>query len=66
VPVLLRGGCEGATWGVGGGNIEIMMMRHRRLPAIAVLVAMIGLGAVYMRTWGRGAGGDGSALADLE
>ena len=43
-----------------------MMMRHRRLPAIAVLVAMIGIGAIYVRSWGRGAGGDGSSLADLE
>jgi len=40
-------------------------MRHRRWPAILVLVVMIGVGAMYVRSWGRGAGGGGS-LADLE
>ena len=43
----------------------MMMMRHRRLPAIGVLVVMIAIGAIYVRSWGRGAGGGGS-LADLE
>ena len=42
-----------------------MMMRHRRWPAILVLVVMIGVGAIYVRSWGRGAGGNDS-LADLE
>ena len=43
-----------------------MMMRHRRLPAILVLVVMIGVGAIYVRSWGRGAGGNGTTLAELE
>jgi len=42
-----------------------MMMRHRRLPAIAVLVAMIAVGAIYVRSWGKGAAG-GDSLAALE
>jgi predicted Zn-dependent protease len=43
-----------------------MMMRHRRLPAIAVLVAVVAVGLIYVRSWGRGAGGDGTSLAELE
>jgi len=42
-----------------------MMMRHRRLPAIGVMVVMIAIGALYVRSWGRGAG-DGGSLAALE
>jgi len=44
----------------------IMMMRHRRLPAIGVLVVMIAVGAIYVRSWGRGASGGGSSLAEME
>src|SRR4051794_41511810 len=40
-----------------------MMMRHQRLPAVAVLVAAVAVGAIYMRSWGRGAGGADSLAA---
>ena len=43
-----------------------MMMRHRRLPAIAVLVAVVAFGLIYVRSWGRGAGGEAGSLAELE
>lgn len=43
-----------------------MIMRHRRLPAAAVLVAVVAVGLIYVRSWGRGAGGDGTALEALE
>ncbi|HEV8292027.1 MAG TPA: tetratricopeptide repeat protein [Tepidisphaeraceae bacterium] len=46
--------------------IHIMMMRHRRWPAIGVLVVMIAIGAIYVRSWGRGAGGNADSLASLE
>ncbi|HEV8378041.1 MAG TPA: tetratricopeptide repeat protein [Tepidisphaeraceae bacterium] len=46
--------------------IDIMMTRHRRLPAIGVLVVMIAIGAIYVRSWGRGAEGNGTSLAELE
>jgi hypothetical protein len=55
-----------ATCEIWAGNIVIMMMRHRRLPAIAVLVAVTVLGVLYVRSWGRGASGNGGSLADLE
>jgi hypothetical protein len=44
----------------------MMMMRHRRLPAIAVLVAAMAIGVLYLRSWGRGANSNGSSLGELE
>ncbi len=41
-------------------------MRHRRWPAIGVLVVVVAIGALYVRTWGRGASGGGVTIADLE
>ena len=41
-------------------NISNMMMRHRRWPAILVLVAMVGIGAAVARG-GRDRGGVGRA-----
>ena len=61
---FLRAGF-GATCEIWAGRIVIMMMRHRRWPAILVLVVMIGVGALYVRSWGRGAGG-GDSLVSLE
>src|SRR5688572_30143447 len=55
-----------ATCEIGARNRIIMMMRHRRLPAVAVLVAVVAVGLIYVRSWGRGAGGDGTSLAELE
>jgi hypothetical protein len=59
---------DGMVQPLGGlsDNISTMMMRHRRLPAIGVLVLVVGLGALYVRSWGRGASGDGASIPDLE
>jgi len=43
-----------------------MMMRHRRWPAILVLVAMVGIGVMYVRSWGKGSAGSGESIAALE
>lgn len=43
-----------------------MMMRHSRLPAVAVLVAVVALGVIYVRSWGRGADGGEGSLGALE
>src|SRR3954467_8110068 len=40
-----------------------MMMRHQRLPAALVLVAALAVGLIYVRSWGRGAGDEGSLIA---
>src|SRR5882672_5225439 len=47
-------------------NICNMMMRHRRWPAILVLAVMVGLGALYVRSWGKGSAGSGEGIAALE
>jgi thioredoxin-like negative regulator of GroEL len=43
----------------------MIITSHSLLRAVAVWVAVVGVGAIYMRTWGRGAGG-GDSLAALE
>ena len=55
-----------ATCEIWAGNTVNMMMRHRRLPAIAVLVAVIAIGAIYVHSWGRNANGGEASLADLK
>src|SRR5688572_12455844 len=55
-----------ATCGIRARTRVNMMMRHRRLPAIAVLVAMVAFGLIYVRSWGRGAAGEAGSLAELE
>jgi hypothetical protein len=65
---LVDGEMGGRVQPLGGlnDNIDIMMMRHRRWPAIVVLVLVVGVGALYVGSWGRGAGGDGASIAELE